>query len=123
MNNTDLPPVPRAGESGPQVCTTIRLYLAILDDLSPEQVNQDRKSTRLNSSHQIISYAVFCLKKKKAIDIYVDKIVCGMCQYMASMGLRRKVDALRYSAEEDVEMRCCIVHSEPMTPQRDIATD
>src|SRR5258708_24289256 len=25
---------------------------------------QDRKSTRLNSSHQIISYAVFCLKKK-----------------------------------------------------------
>src|SRR5207244_7720652 len=33
----------------------------------PELVNdiQDRKSTRLNSSHQIISYAVFCLKKKK----------------------------------------------------------
>src|SRR5207244_10088067 len=28
---------------------------------------QDRKSTRLNSSHQIISYAVFCLKKKKKI--------------------------------------------------------
>src|SRR5258708_38739671 len=27
--------------------------------------NIDRKSTRLNSSHQIISYAVFCLKKKK----------------------------------------------------------
>src|SRR5258708_11537952 len=28
----------------------------------------DRKSTRLNSSHQIISYAVFCLKKKKTTD-------------------------------------------------------
>src|SRR5258708_24335110 len=28
-------------------------------------VSGDRKSTRLNSSHQIISYAVFCLKKKK----------------------------------------------------------
>src|SRR5258708_15705286 len=28
-------------------------------------LEQDRKSTRLNSSHQIISYAVFCLKKKK----------------------------------------------------------
>src|SRR2546429_3561007 len=28
--------------------------------------NQDRKSTRLNSSHGYISYAVFCLKKKKA---------------------------------------------------------
>src|SRR5438552_5953504 len=30
-----------------------------------DHVVQDRKSTRLNSSHQIISYAVFCLKKKK----------------------------------------------------------
>src|SRR5258708_13752606 len=29
----------------------------------------DRKSTRLNSSHQIISYAVFCLKKKKKNNI------------------------------------------------------
>src|SRR5256885_9222635 len=28
---------------------------------------QDRKSTRLNSSHLVISYAVFCLKKKKKI--------------------------------------------------------
>src|SRR5258708_17184722 len=32
-------------------------------------VGRDRKSTRLNSSHQIISYAVFCLKKKKIIKI------------------------------------------------------
>src|SRR5437773_6539943 len=36
---------------------------------------QDRKSTRLNSSHITISYAVFCLKKKKtkncSIDIYI----------------------------------------------------
>src|SRR5258708_13727548 len=31
----------------------------------PRFAGQDRKSTRLNSSHQIISYAVFCLKKKK----------------------------------------------------------
>src|SRR5260363_405170 len=31
----------------------------------------DRKSTRLNSSHQIISYAVFCLKKKKRLNIGV----------------------------------------------------
>src|SRR2546428_7499351 len=30
-------------------------------------VEQDRKSTRLNSSHDQISYAVFCLKKKKRI--------------------------------------------------------
>src|SRR5258708_11703043 len=32
------------------------------DQVEPDT---DRKSTRLNSSHQIISYAVFCLKKKK----------------------------------------------------------
>src|SRR5258708_7986986 len=31
------------------------------------QKPRDRKSTRLNSSHQIISYAVFCLKKKNGI--------------------------------------------------------
>src|SRR5258708_26402368 len=30
-----------------------------------ENAEADRKSTRLNSSHQIISYAVFCLQKKK----------------------------------------------------------
>src|SRR5688500_19900922 len=29
-----------------------------------EELNTDRKSTRLNSSHLVISYAVFCLKKK-----------------------------------------------------------
>src|SRR5256885_4059531 len=31
-------------------------------------VSRDRKSTRLNSSHLVISYAVFCLKKKKSYD-------------------------------------------------------
>src|SRR2546429_2591638 len=31
----------------------------------PSEFDQDRKSTRLNSSHGYISYAVFCLKKKK----------------------------------------------------------
>src|SRR5947209_14550079 len=32
---------------------------------NPERIRRDRKSTRLNSSHANISYAVFCLKKKK----------------------------------------------------------
>src|SRR5438552_9042360 len=38
-------------------------------------IESDRKSTRLNSSHQIISYAVFCLKKKKdnVVTITADK--------------------------------------------------
>src|SRR5258708_21747398 len=38
------------------------LSLAIPPGFQPTQV-RDRKSTRLNSSHQIISYSVFCLKK------------------------------------------------------------
>src|SRR5438105_6835274 len=33
--------------------------------VSPNAIAVDRKSTRLNSSHEWISYAVFCLKKKK----------------------------------------------------------
>src|SRR5207244_6182392 len=40
-------------------------YLRRILQLSREKAKADRKSTRLNSSHQIISYAVFCLKKKK----------------------------------------------------------
>src|SRR5438552_15448216 len=40
------------------------------DVLAPLRAEQDRKSTRLNSSHQIISYAVFCLKKKKKKKIH-----------------------------------------------------
>src|SRR3712207_7636757 len=36
--------------------------VAVVDDL---ELVEDRKSTRLNSSHANISYAVFCLKKKK----------------------------------------------------------
>src|SRR3712207_6886520 len=40
-------------------------YMAVLHEKFPVSANQDRKSTRLNSSHANISYAVFCLKKKK----------------------------------------------------------
>src|SRR2546422_5206976 len=38
--------------------------------LHPSNPRGDRKSTRLNSSHGYISYAVFCLKKKKKIKYY-----------------------------------------------------
>src|SRR5207244_13281064 len=48
--------------------TPVHFYQPIPDTQSlPETLwdRPDRKSTRLNCSHQIISYAVFCLKKKK----------------------------------------------------------
>src|SRR5437763_2243594 len=53
--------------------TPIGRYAGGLKDVRPDDLaalverrrqNQDRKSTRLNSSHRCISYAVFCLKKK-----------------------------------------------------------
>src|SRR5438034_2575457 len=39
------------------------LHVSVVQALPSSQ--SDRKSTRLNSSHTVISYAVFCLKKKK----------------------------------------------------------
>src|SRR3989454_7194378 len=50
--------VARLAESAPGV-------IVITGDLTLEGRSEDRKSTRLNSSHLVISYAVFCLKKKK----------------------------------------------------------
>src|SRR2546422_3276045 len=52
-------------------------FVLVLDSLEdPQNVGtllrsaEDRKSTRLNSSHGYISYAVFCLKKKKKYNTY-----------------------------------------------------
>src|SRR2546422_1672900 len=45
--------------------STVYQDLALCDNLDVVAVSLDRKSTRLNSSHGYISYAVFCLKKKK----------------------------------------------------------
>src|SRR5256885_4139991 len=45
--------------------------VGIDDDLA----GQDRKSTRLNSSHLVISYAVFCLKKKQISNRHIVWIV------------------------------------------------
>src|SRR2546426_6352679 len=47
---------------GPVIDTLLERGLHVFA-LNPQQL--DRKSTRLNSSHLVISYAVFCLKKKK----------------------------------------------------------
>src|SRR5438132_10684331 len=60
------------GESGagrshpvPNTVTETSMTAAISEKVLRECMEQDRKSTRLNSSHTVISYAVFCLKKKK----------------------------------------------------------
>src|SRR3712207_8717679 len=52
---------------GPRPAGALRVVCGLLPATGrpPEDWLQDRKSTRLNSSHANISYAVFCLKKKK----------------------------------------------------------
>src|SRR5258708_14091196 len=54
-----------------------RLTFVLADALAADLARQDRKSTRLNSSHQIISYAVFCLKKKKNKHTSLDRKSCS----------------------------------------------
>src|SRR5258708_9710969 len=59
----DALPIYRSGRTGTSRCCALRP----LPEWWPAAQSSDRKSTRLNSSHQIISYAVFCLKKKKKL--------------------------------------------------------
>src|SRR2546430_7392977 len=47
---------------------TLTIYSAGRDVMRFRGIERDRKSTRLNSSHSQISYAVFCLKKKKKLN-------------------------------------------------------
>src|SRR5256885_13110570 len=55
-----------AGAGGERLRHLLRPHEVLADlDRRRYLARQDRKSTRLNSSHLVISYAVFCLKKKK----------------------------------------------------------
>ena len=66
---TTIEPLTRAPqldeEGSGRFADTDRLTLLVSDDAAQQSAQLDRKSTRLNSSHVSISYAVFCLKKKK----------------------------------------------------------
>src|SRR5256885_3926976 len=69
---TDVPPFP-AQEGGVVLNATI---------------DRDRKSTRLNSSHLVISYAVFCLKKKISILVVLNPL--DLLVYTSDMGRHRE---------------------------------
>ncbi|MGH2494128.1 MAG: hypothetical protein ACRDIV_05430 [Ktedonobacteraceae bacterium] len=59
MDRTDLPPLPAAHQSGPEVCAVVRLYLAVIDDLTEEQI------ARLNM--HIVSCAA-CAEEFRALE-------------------------------------------------------
>src|SRR2546426_8492250 len=65
------------GERGCGVQLSLRT-----NKMCPGFAATDRKSTRLNSSHLVISYAVFCLKKKKKI-IFLNEI--SLCLHDISL--------------------------------------
>src|SRR5258705_4390122 len=62
-------PIELADQVGLDICLDVgdMLRSKFGDMLPPNFERRDRKSTRLNSSHLGISYAVFCLKKKKTL--------------------------------------------------------
>src|SRR3954449_2237667 len=69
-------------------------------------VQTDRKSTRLNSSHTLISYAVFCLKKKKIPDdlthVIVDPVHGEGVTHFAMGDVVKFVGEFGVTAEGDV---------------------
>src|SRR3712207_7845893 len=65
--STGVEPAGAAVPIGVPKQTLIDGFLASAGQRLPQQTYGDRKSTRLNSSHANISYAVFCLKKKNPI--------------------------------------------------------
>src|SRR5205807_8106809 len=76
--SSDLRPVACADEAADVLQAILQDLTTILNILEGRALylkgrrprRQDRKSTRLNSSHLVISYAVFCLKKKKQKTAY-----------------------------------------------------
>src|SRR2546429_5710153 len=68
-NSSEADSLPSVG----RLLNDIGVFFFILPRVPNSAPSQsDRKSTRLNSSHGYISYAVFCLKKKKIVDSIID---------------------------------------------------
>src|SRR3954462_3830294 len=58
-------------------------------DWSSDVCSSDRKSTRLNSSHTIISYAVFCFKKQRRLPVVWHSVQStGLCRHTARHSAR-----------------------------------
>src|SRR3712207_8667182 len=76
---------PRIGEADAADAIEVVREEVLRETASPYALNhRDRKSTRLNSSHANISYAVFCLKKKKETEIQQPTQQSSHLQYPTS---------------------------------------
>src|SRR2546426_3554282 len=64
-----------------------RRWLVLSSVLTSRVIYTDRKSTRLNSSHLVISYAVFCLKKKKTVSNTIENATAASISSESSVGL------------------------------------
>src|SRR2546428_7332361 len=73
----NLPRALKASESlGKLSANRDHLHDGRNQEAQEQRVSKDRKSTRLNSSHDQISYAVFCLKKKKTAVTICPDVLC-----------------------------------------------
>src|SRR5690606_40551301 len=70
-NSIMTPAKPKSKPSMVGILEKFSFHLGLSNIINQIAVAADRKSTRLNSSHVKISYAVFCLKKKKKHKTYV----------------------------------------------------
>src|SRR5256885_7375909 len=85
--------------------------------LNPHAANRrsDRKSTRLNSSHLVISYAVFCLKKKKITTVATQDSPTDPCPLRQAPDTRTGLCAPRH-LQERCQPRVRLVSSRFTSP-------
>src|SRR5260221_4224704 len=84
--------------------STELLFVAALAWRCKHLCNQDRKSTRLNSSHTVISYAVFCLKKKT--ELHQPDIANPQISNYASLHDACRISAPRYRSHSEWDDDC-----------------
>src|SRR5258708_10116166 len=82
--------------------------------------DRDRKSTRLNSSHQIISYAVFCLKKKNTSNKASNQIISYALFCFKQINARHNL--VESTPEPNAYAQAEVTHT-PTTPSDRVACD
>src|SRR5690625_7032263 len=94
------------GLTNPEISGVMDINDQCVRNLLSGAIKRDRKSTRLNSSHVAISYAVFCLKKKKYLHIG---------EHMKEKEVRLKPRSTDFGVPEvwDFQQRYCLISDEP----------